>query len=510
MQWNFKLNGKAVSWKIEDAFVAVRRTTDPLPAPPSDGGPDQQGGGKTDDKGETDFRTATDDQQVFRQAGWRFVPRPSVPTPIPPDSPRIRQIYINEHGNTLLGNNLATVQLTGREMTQDQAAKILAADQLEIVRKLKFAPNLYSVRIKSSEPLHEVIDKLQASTHRYVFAEPSVLQVITGRQSPTDPQFRKQWQHAAGPLLNGGGGFGLHSIEAWNVTKGRGPERPVRIAIIDNGMDVTHDDLQDQIIGGGYFRPEPGSDVATFVRFQPGMTDFPVMGHGTFCMGMAAATQNNTNGGSGIAPEAQLMAIACALDQTGTQTTLAQAITCAANPRSLDPLAEPEGGADIISCSLETPNILESVLALAIESAASDGRDGLGIPIFWAVDNQPTNISDDLVCSLPEVIAVGRSNKYGKPDGSAHGPKLEFLAPGKRVFGPGRSDANVYATGTSFATPLAAGVAALVLACQPELTATQLRQHLRDSCDPIEGEDPEHCGAGRLNAHRAVQELIET
>jgi subtilisin family serine protease len=219
---------------------------------------------------------------------------------------------------------------------------------------------------------------------------------------------------------------------------------------------------------------------------------------------MAAATQNNTNGGSGIAPDADLMAIACALDQTGTQTTLAQAIACAVDPQSFDPLAGPDGGADIISCSLETANILESVLALAITSAASNGRGGLGVPIFWAVDNQPTPISDDLVCSLADVIAVGRSNRQGNPDGSAYGPKLEFLAPGKKVFGPGRSDGNVFATGTSFATPLAAGVAALVLSRHPDWTVAQLRQHLKDSCDPIPGAVPDACGAGRLNAHRAV------
>lgn len=507
MDWKFKLNGKNVVWKIEDDFVAVRPPVtqqafeQALEVSQVKQGYDKNGYDKNGKQDEWEFKTITDDQQVFRQAGWKFVPR----SQNPPDGVNIREVYISESGNTLISTNLATVRLRGKkELTLDEATKILKEDQLQIIRKLDFASNLYAVQLPTQQPLHEVILKLQARRVRYVFAEPSVLQAITGRLMPTDPQFGKQWQHAAAPALNGIGGFGLHSTDAWNITKGRGA-RPVRIAIIDNGMDVTHADLANQIIGGGFFRPDPVSDTAAFVRFQRGMTNFPIVGHGTFCMGMAAASQNNRNGGSGIAPEAELMAIACALDQTGTQLTLAEAIACAVNPRSFDPLAEPAGGADIISCSLETANFLESVLALAIRSAAREGRGRLGVPIFWAVNNRPTDISDDPICSLQEVIAVGRSNRAGKPDGSAHGPGLEFLAPGRRVFGPGRSDGNVFASGTSFATPLAAGVAALVLSRHSDWTVDQLRQHLKNSCDKIEGAHPHDCGAGRLNAHRAVQ-----
>jgi thermitase len=306
-----------------------------------------------------------------------------------------------------------------------------------------------------------------------------------------------QWQHE--------GQFGLHSLAAWEIATGAG----VRIAIIDNGMEITHDDLRDGIVGGGYFehRP-PGAATATFFRFQPGMTDFPDSGHGTACMGMAGARQNNRIEGSGIAPNSDLLAIACALDQTGNQETLARAIGYAINPQQVDP-DDPTPGADVISCSLDTAHHVETVLELAINSAAS-GRNWKGVPIFWAVNNVREPLNQDRLCSLANVIAVGRSGEGGGVAiQCAYGPKLEFLAPGLHVLGP-LWGSNDEWSGTSFATPLAAGVAALVLERHPTWTAAQVLQRLRDTCDMPAGHATpnDRYGHGRINAYRAVHDPV--
>jgi thermitase len=221
---------------------------------------------------------------------------------------------------------------------------------------------------------------------------------------------------------------------------------------------------------------------------------------------MVGARQNNDNGGSGVAPESDLIAIACAQDQIGNQLTLARSIEFAVNPKAVDPEGPLTVGADIISCSLRTASVLETVLKTAIDSTVS-GRNGLGIPIFWAVSNRKEPISVDKVCSLDTVIAVGRSNRQGAPDGSAFGPELDFLAPGRLVFGPTEGVDNVFDSGTSFATPLAAGVAALVMALNPGLKAQAVREHLRATCIKSNGNDrDDDHGFGRVNAHRAVFE----
>jgi subtilisin family serine protease len=184
------------------------------------------------------------------------------------------------------------------------------------------------------------------------------------------------------------------------------------------------------------------------------------------------------------------------------------------DPTTEDAKASKTDGAHVIACSLG-PNgadwDMTSVLDLAISSAALSGRGGLGVPVLWAASNGPYDISLDDVCSHPDVIAVSRSNRNDLQDGAAHGPKLEFLAPGVDVYSTRSGSGYGYSKGCSFSAPLAAGVAALVLARHPNWTFNQIRQRLRDSCDKVGGViyDPQghhvDYGYGRINALKAVQ-----
>jgi len=233
-------------------------------------------------------------------------------------------------------------------------------------------------------------------------------------------------------------------------------------------------------------------------------------------MGLAGARTNAAGqpgqGGCGSAPEASLIAIACPSTQLTSQSTLARAVHFAINPEFFDPNAEGQPGADVISCSLDTDRPLLTCLAKAIHYAGTKGRpvaDGnpRGTPIFWAVNNNPGSIEDDPTATLPEVIAVGRFDRRGLPGLGASGDQLEFLAPGNDVFSTRSQGIYGFGDGTSFATALAAGVGALVLAEHPEFTAAEVRQKLRDSCEPIDqvaGHHDPHTGFGKLNAFLAV------
>jgi len=330
-------------------------------------------------------------------------------------------------------------------------------------------------------------------------------QRLQGLQGPTH-----QWQH-----YNDGSkdvtGSGINSVKAWELTRGCGPERPMRIAIIDIGMQVDHPALKEGIIGGGYFLSSDHGKRFQFVRYHPGIAGFPDDNHGTFCLGIAGARK----GVFGSAPESHLIAIACSPE--GILHTLARAIAYAADPRNEDPDASGDDGADVIACSLR-PLIerkwkfssIPTVLHEAITFAATKGRKGLGIPLFWAVDNNYRPIEEDKLCSHEYVIAVGKSNCYNQADGSAFGDKLEFLAPGANVYSTRSKARYGSGSGTSYAAPLAAGVGALVLARHPEWSRQEVLHCLRSSCDRVGGvkyKAGRHVdyGYGRINAAKAVE-----
>lgn len=348
----------------------------------------------------------------------------------------------------------------------------------------------YTVKAAGSGPARDGAMALMQE-QGVVYAEPDFIEHIGQRYTPQDPLFARQWHHAV-----------LKTERAWDQSTGKN----ISIAVVDNGFDTAHKDLKFGPLTGWY-RATPDHADADFVPGKQGMEDGD---HGTACAGMIAAREGNNSGGCGVAFDADLSMIGCLGDQVGTQSTLARAIAYAANP-SFENQNAP--GADIIACSLG-PNIAQwtmtQVLNDAITTAATQGRGGKGCAIFWACTNGNFPIGSDEVCSHPRVSAIGRSTKGDTDDGSGFGPELEFLAPGVEVLIPSSGNsAYRKTTGTSFAAPCAAGVAALALSKNPALTAQQLRALMRQSCDKI-GNLPYikgrnvRFGHGRINAETAV------
>ena len=450
-------------------------------------------------------------RKLFESAGWLFAEARealarAAHTRAATGDETVRLVFMDRGGNTMIGTEMATVQFPS-DMKDAQVQDELRRLGLRLVRQLRFAPNLFEVGLPSEKIFPEAVADLQAA-EAFTFAEPTFLQVLGARMKPTDPGYPNQWQHHNDGSNGGKPGADVRSEQAWDLTRGAG----VRIAIIDNGMQVGHPGLKNGLAGGGHFTSD-GMGGTTFVKRVAGAAAFPGGNHGTFCMGMAGARMNKKQGGCGSALETTLIPVACMNDQVGTQTTLARALAYAADPRTEDGTAVASDGADVIACSLG-PNggtwDLASVLDLALQHVARTGRGGRGIPMFWAVSNGPFEVALDEVCSHADVIAVGRSNRQDLEDGSAFGPKLELLAPGRDVYSTAQGGKYGFGTGTSYACPLSAGIAALVLARNPDWSLDQVRARLRESCDKIggvtydgNGHHPEY-GYGRINAARAV------
>ncbi|MGY4645184.1 S8 family serine peptidase [Cellulomonas sp. URHB0016] len=451
------------------------------------------------------------DLDAFRQAGWVFVePAPGTgdlrAREAPAEVERAGALVRRPSGRVAIVTRRLTVQLDAA-LTADEARATLEELGLVHLLTLGWAPNLFEVDTVAHDDAVAAAAALDGDP-RVVFAEPSFVEHVDQRLHPTDPRYGEQWQWLNTGQTGGTPGADVHAEPAWDVTRGAG----VTVAVIDNGFNAAHEDLQAAVVPtSGHFQSS-GASPAVWVAGTAGM---PGSNHGTFCAGIAAARQNNAHGGSGAAPESDLMLVAALADQVGTQVTLARAVSYAADPSTVVPGADPSAGADVLVSSLG-PNgaawDLTEALRLALVFAGTQGRQGRGLAIFWAASNGANvDILADHVVSHPDVIAVVRSDHNDHEDNAARGSEVELIAPGVNVVSTTGSGGYGPSTGTSFAAPCAAGVAALALSVNTDLTRDQLRAVMHDSADKVGGVaydangHNDDYGFGRVNAARAVE-----
>ena len=316
--------------------------------------------------------------------------------------------------------------------------------------------------------------------------------------------------------------------KAWDIASGAG----IKIAVIDDGVDLTHPDLQNNLL--------PGFDAT-----GNNSGGAPVYGnvHGTSCAGIIAAA-DNLIGPIGIAYKAKIIPIRMGITSNNVFTTNDNWITnCFAQAQAR--------GADIISNSWGGGSPSAQINA-AIQDAVGNGRGGKGCIVLFAAGNN--NAAVQYPATNIDVIAVGAStpcdtrkrssNIQGQLNpgvvidsegvscdgevwwGSNFGVNLDVLAPG--VFIPTTDDVGLHRTGdpgdynelfngTSAACPNAAGVAALILSANPNLTGKQARDILEQTCFKIpsanfqaningqpNGTWSTQAGYGRINADLAV------
>ncbi|HND87301.1 MAG TPA: S8 family serine peptidase [Saprospiraceae bacterium] len=364
-------------------------------------------------------------------------------------------------------------------------------------------------------------------------AEPEfVTKPVTGAFSPPAGQFMASQWH----LENTGGQIPIIDIpnavfgtalfrkgadakvkEAWALLQSLG-NKDIRIAVIDTGFDTEHPQLRGDgsKIKNTFNAANRSADASPWFMASDG--SWGVFDHGTSCAAVAAGAWDN-RGVLGAAPNSRIIPIK--LDILSDD-----AIVKAFEHALLN-------GADVISCSLGFPKPvpLSTWVFNTIRKVATTGRGGRGIPIFIAAgnanpasNNMPRLVSD--FATHPDVICVTASNSLDEPSSySFYGPNAFLCAPTNgnngvgittatvEVGDDGKSLSHTYTSGfggTSSATPLAAGVCALMLSANPNLSLEQIKSILRSTCDKIaSGYDAngrsQYLGYGRINAARAVK-----
>lgn len=300
------------------------------------------------------------------------------------------------------------------------------------------------------------------------FAEPDL--GTRAARTPNDPLFRDQWALVA-----------TRVPKAWDRTTGG-----VLVAVLDSGVDPAHPDLVGKVRAGGDFVDGDDDPVDE-------------QGHGTAVAGVIAARSNDRSGVAGASWGATLLAERV-LDHDGVGSACAVAVGM---------VDAADAGAKVLNLSLGGPGLGQcpSVYRYAVDYAADQGA-----AVVAATGNDAT--AEDNPTNYPAacdgVIAVGATDRSGRRASfSSYGPHVDLVAPGQEVLVVHREGAGDYGwalgSGTSFAAPLVAGVAALVLARTPGLTPVQLEQRLVSTAKDLgkKGRD-DGTGAGLLDAARAV------
>ncbi|MFP8956704.1 S8 family serine peptidase [Natrialbaceae archaeon A-CW3] len=267
--------------------------------------------------------------------------------------------------------------------------------------------------------------------------------------------------------------------EAWDTTLG---DPDVTVSIIDQGIQYDHPNLAENMDGSvsnyGYDFVDNNSDPYPVTQSE---------NHGTHVGGIAAGGTNNGEGHAGISNCSMLSARALNSQGSGSLTDIADAIQWSGDQ-----------GAEVINMSLGGGGFNDT-MNNACEYAYSQGS-----LLIAAAGNDSGSVNYPAAYdSVMAVSAIDENENLASF--SSRGPQIELAAPGVDVLSTVNWDDYQALSGTSMASPVAAGVAALAKSAHPTMSNDQLRSHLQETAVDI-GLPSDHQGAGRVDAANAVSD----
>ncbi len=343
------------------------------------------------------------------------------------------------------------------------------------------------------------------------YAEPNFeiqLDEIEGRLLPVlphDPQFNEQWALANSGQRGGKEGADISATLAWATTTG---SDTVVVAVLDSGVDYTHEDLaQNMWVRPASLAPYRDEELGTiddlngFNAIDNASDPMDQNGHGTHCAGIIGAEGENDLGIAGVNWKVQIMPLKF-LNAGGFGSTkdAIEAINYV--------IERKKAGVNvrIISASwgsTQRSRALEQAIRKAYENdilfVAAAGNASVNN------DRSPHYPSS---YDIPNVISVAALDRHDQlASFSNYGAKsVAIAAPGVDILSTWLGNQYEEKSGTSMATPVISGVAALIVSENPRMSVDDLRKRIMASSDPIVSLKGKTVAGGRINAAKALQD----
>jgi thermitase len=320
---------------------------------------------------------------------------------------------------------------------------------------------------------------------------------------PQDPLFAEQWALDNHGQSGGKEGADISAARAWSVTSG---SDKVIVAVIDTGVDYTHTDLANNI----WVRPAsvpmyedhhigPIQDFHGYNAVENNADPMDDSGHGTHCAGIIGAEGGNDLGIAGVNWQVQIMPLKFMnAGGFGNTKDAIESINYVIDRRNK--------GVNVRVISASWGSTRKS---RALEEVIRKAYDA-GIIFVAASGNASTNTdrlphypSSYKLGNVISVAALDRNDQLA-PFSNFGEKSVHIAAPGKEILSTWLGDNYEAHSGTSMATPVVAGVAALLLSREPTLSVDELRRRLLESVDKLDSLKAKVVTGGRINAAIAV------